>query len=731
MKLNRLALSLMVILSGTPFISSAATLVANDDTNTISGLDSSQMLSDDNGERWIAYTDEKQNDFPGNKTVVVAVKDTKAINSEMYDPALSYPTTGTMVRYNGYYWTSKWWVNPGEVPGSNDVWQNAGEIKIQELGTFKFTPYTGQAAIDFQKKQKDALAAQRKVAGYFPEWGVYDAHNNFTPDKIDYSTLTQINYGFAVVKNGQVVMHDTEQGPRLIRELNDRTAAAGVRHVISIGGWNNSEEGAFEAATATPQGIETLAKSMVDYMLEWEFDGIDVDWEYPDADNEKEAFTKLIQSVRSKLDEQGMKDDTYYSLSAAVTTNHNKIAYTNPAVTAPLLDNVNVMAYDFHGAFEPVTGHNAPLYANIQDQDQLFNVDSAMKEYVNTWKVPKSKLLMGIPYYGRGWGDVDPIQVVNGLPGLFAPGSATVHGTWDDDGQNTGTHPWYVLKEKAASEEYGRYWDTESKVPYLYSLEKKEFLTYDDPESIRNKVDYINREGYGGAIVWDISGDTPDHELGNIVKDAFKVLTPLKEFKVAIPPSYYGPSMYILLSQEDQANKKFVAFVNGQYAGHTEKGAVYYASKKVQGDNVQVLFHWGVKAGDVVEIQEDDEIHAPVLLEKFTVTEDMVKYPEATKTQKQSVKLYVDKNDNNAVKLTLSNEDQRNRKFVVLKNKVYLGHTQKGTVYYGTKVVEGRNTTLIFRTNLKAGDVLEVLEENGVSAPVRFDMFTVTQEMLK
>ena len=731
MKLNKLSLSLMLILSGAPFISSAATLVANDDTNTLSGLDSSQMLSDDNGERWIAYTDEKQNDFPGNKTVVVAVKDTKAINSEMYDPALSYPTAGTMVRYNGYYWTSKWWVNPGEVPGSNDVWQNAGEIKIQELGTFKFTPYTGQAAIDFQKKQKDTLAAQRKVAGYFPEWGVYDAHNNFTPDKIDYSTVTQINYGFAVVKNGRVVMHDTEKGPGLIRELNDRTAAAGVRHVISIGGWNNSEEGAFEAATATPQGIENLAKSMVDYMLEWEFDGIDVDWEYPDADNEKEAFTKLIQSVRSKLDEQGMKDDTYYSLSAAVTTNHNKIAYINPEVTAPLLDSVNVMSYDFHGAFDPITGHNAPLYANTQDQDQLFNVDSAMKEYVNTWKVPKSKLLMGIPYYGRGWGDVDPIQVVNGLPGLFAPGSATVHGTWDDVGQNTGTHPWYVLKEKAASEEYGRYWDTESKVPYLYSLEKKELLTYDDPESIRNKVDYINREGYGGAIVWDISGDTPDHELGNIVKDAFKTLTPVKTFKVGIPPSYPNPSIGLVLSKEDQATKKFVVYVNGKYAGHTDNGTVYYGNRRDKDGNVEMLFHWGLKAGDVVDIRQDDKINPPVVLEKITVTEEMLTYPEGTKAQKQAVKLFVDKNDNNAVKLTLSNNDQRIRKYAVYKNKGYVGHTEKGTVYYGWKKVEGRNTTLIFRPGLKAGDVLEVREENGVNSQVRLDMFTVTQDMLK
>jgi len=81
----------------------------------------------------------------------------------------------------------------------------------------------------------------------------------------------------------------------------------------------------------------------------------------------------------------------------------------------------------------------------------------------------------------------------------------------------------------------------------------------------------------------------------------------------------------------------------------------------------------------------------------------MLKFPEATEQQKQAVKLFVDNKDKNAVKVTLSNENQRNRKFVVWKNKVYLGHTENGTVYYGSKVVEGDNTTAVFRTNLKAG----------------------------
>ena len=355
---------------------------------------------------------------------------------------------------------------------------------------------------------------------------MYEAHNFFTPDKVDYSGLTHLNYGFAVVKNGVVTMHDTDKAPGLIKDLDKRTEAANVAHMISVGGWNNSQEGVFENATATDAGLEKLANSMVSYMAQWNFDGLDIDWEYPDTEAEKAQFTKLIQSLRSKLDAQGLKDDKYYQLSAAVTTNHNNIQYINPAVTAPLLDSVNVMAYDIHGAFDPLTGHNAPLYENSHDEDKDLNVADTMNAYVETWQVPKAKLMMGIPYYGRGWGHVPGTELIPGLPGMFNTGAATVKGAWDDAKDFTGTNPWYVLKQKLNTGEYTRYWDSESHVPYLYSETTQEFLTYDDPQSIREKVDYINEQGFGGAILWDISGDTPEHELGHIVDDILTASTP-------------------------------------------------------------------------------------------------------------------------------------------------------------------------------------------------------------
>lgn len=134
----------------------------------------------------------------------------------------------------------------------------------------------------------------------------------------------------------------------------------------------------------------------------WQFDGVDIDWEYPDADAEKTQFTNLIKSLRSKLDAAGLQEDQYYLLSAAVTTIHKNMAFINPTETVPLLDSVNVMPYDIHGAFDPITGHNAPLYPNSQDSDQKLNSSSAMNEYATIWQVPKNKLLMGIPLrYGQ------------------------------------------------------------------------------------------------------------------------------------------------------------------------------------------------------------------------------------------------------------------------------------------------------------------------------------------
>ena len=755
MRLNKITTALILSAVALPLYASAATLTADDNTNTITGLDTSQMISSDNGHKWEAYTSEKQNNFPGTLTVTVAVKDDQAIKAVDYDPSVAYSENGTLVRYNGYYWTNKWWANPGELPGSNSVWEKGSKIEITTLATFKFTPYTGQAAIDFQNQQKAKVAEQRKVVGYFPEWGVYDAHNNFTPDKIDFSELTHLNYGFGIVKNGEVVIHDTEKGPGLLAQLDDMTEDAGVSYMASIGGWNNSEEGVFEAATATDAGVDKLANSMLAFMLEWGFDGIDVDWEYPDTDAEKTQFTKLMQSLRSKLDAQGKKDDKYYQLSAAVTTNHSKIEFINPSVTTPLMDSVNVMAYDFHGAFDPITGHNAPLYANSQDADQKFNASSAMKEYADTYNVPKNKLLMGIPFYGRGWGDVEPTEIVPGLPGLFAPGTATVHGAWDDVGQFTGTNPWYVLKEKLASGEYTRYWDRESRVPYLYNAATKEFLTYDDPQSVREKVDFINNEGYGGAIIWDLSGDTPTHELGEIVKDVKDAQEQSEAKDLRLQFFNNVLNIVAVLDEAHQAGEnRYKVYVNNTYRMESYAGKVYYCSMTAQPEEHTVRLTQAAKGtaavnvGDVIELRKTSNTPGEpsgdyTVLRKITVTEEMLKNPTLDadiKKAKEGLKgLTVNKNGFSITETkALFNDTLRIVGYV---NGAYNMETFHGKNYYSSRKEQGDDVIVTASRALKAGDKVTVKFTAGkpgagsdalaTLAETTLQEVTVTADMLK
>lgn len=225
---------------------------------------------------------------------------------------------------------------------------------------------------------------------------------------------------------------------------------------------------------------------------------------------------------------------------------------------------------------------------------------------------------------------------------MFNTGAATVKGAWDDADQFTGTNPWYVLKQKLASGEYTRYWDPESHVPYLYSKTKQEFLTYDDPQSIDEKVDYILDQGFGGAILWDISGDTPEHELGNIVKEVKN--TPLPDDSdVPVPdedPVIDKTDLKAILVSVDDGQTRvymnldsskitsgtaYTAYVDGKYLFGTEGTHYYYSNKKSLGK--EASFRTGdvesrLAVGSVISVKREYPNQA--VLGQITVTQDML-----------------------------------------------------------------------------------------------------------
>ena len=172
------------------------------------------------------------------------------------------------------------------------------------------------------------------------------------------------------------------------------------------------------------------------------------------------------------------------------------------ASIANIVDWINVMAYDFHGIWEPKTGHNAGLQATPGDPGPVgLNAAASVDRYLNSG-VSAQKLVLGVPFYCRSFAGV---EAANG--GLFQAHKGEGPGTWEKGFLNYSDIAANYLSR------YVRYWDNDAKVPYLYDAASKSFISYDDPASMKAKAEYIKAKGLGGGMFWEISGDTTDYAL--------------------------------------------------------------------------------------------------------------------------------------------------------------------------------------------------------------------------
>ncbi|WP_236246732.1 glycoside hydrolase family 18 chitinase [Streptomyces sp. CC210A] len=356
--------------------------------------------------------------------------------------------------------------------------------------------------------------------GYFTNWGVYGRNyhvkNLVTSGSAE--KITHINYAFGNVQGGKCTIGDAyadydkaytaAQSVDGVADTWDqplrgnfnqlRKLKAKYPHIKvlwSFGGWTWS--GGFGQAIQNP---DAFAKSCYDLVEDprWAdvFDGIDLDWEYPNAcgltcdTSGQNAMSKMMKSMRATFGPNNL-------VTAAITADASaggKIDAADYGPAAQYVDWYNVMTYDFFGAWaaKGPTAPHSPLtsYAGIPQQG--FNSAEAIAK-LKAKGVPSEKLLLGIGFYGRGWTGVTQKE-----PGGTATGPAA--GTYEQ-----GIEDYKVLKATCPAN------GTVAGTAYAHC--GTNWWSYDTPQTILSKMAWANNQGLGGAFFWEFSGDTSNGEL--------------------------------------------------------------------------------------------------------------------------------------------------------------------------------------------------------------------------
>ncbi|MEV0291709.1 glycoside hydrolase family 18 protein [Kribbella sp. NPDC050820] len=385
--------------------------------------------------------------------------------------------------------------------------------------------------------------SSKRVVGYYTNWSGYD-RNFLVSDLVKNGTaerLTHINYAFGFVdEHGTCISSDpwadyqrpftAEQsvsgkadgpGQALNGNLNQlkqlKQKFPKLRISISLGGWTGSKY--FSDAALTPESRAAHVKSCLDLWLKGNlpglpagaakgvFDGIDLDWEWPASEGnpgnvirpeDKQNFTALVREYRRQLDRLSWPNR--YNLTAFLPA--NPVQVDRGFEVKKLFKDLTfgtTQGYDYHGSWDPITNQQSAIDGPAGDPSTAeFSSQVTIDAYLSRG-APRSKLVMGVPFYSRGW-----TGVTNQNNGLFQPATGPAPATYE-----AGYEDYRLLKAKLAGFTVHR----DEQAGFAWLFDGTTFWTWDDPVEMKRKAQYVSQRELGGAMIWSLDGDTENGEL--------------------------------------------------------------------------------------------------------------------------------------------------------------------------------------------------------------------------
>ncbi|MFD8979934.1 glycosyl hydrolase family 18 protein [Streptomyces sp. NPDC059564] len=364
----------------------------------------------------------------------------------------------------------------------------------------------------------------RVKLGYFTDWGVYQ-RNYHVKNLVTSGTaakITHINYAFGNVQNGKCTIGDSyadydkaytaDQSVDGVADTWDQPLRGNfnqlrklkakypnIKVIYSFGGWTWS--GGFGQAAQNPAAFAQSCHDLVEDPR-WAdvFDGIDIDWEYPNAcglscdTSGAASFKNLMSALRTKFGGSNL-------VTAAISadgSNGGKLDLADYGGAAQYVDFYNVMTYDFFGAWDAKgpTAPHSPLTSYSGIPIAGFNSEAAITKLKGKG-IAGSKLNLGIGFYGRGW-----TGVTQAAPGGTATGPAP--GTYEQ-----GIEDYKVLKTSCPT--------TGTVAGTAYAKCGGNWWSYDTPATIAGKMSWAKQQGLKGAFFWEFSGDTANGELAGAI----------------------------------------------------------------------------------------------------------------------------------------------------------------------------------------------------------------------
>ncbi|KAG9250753.1 glycoside hydrolase superfamily [Emericellopsis atlantica] len=321
-------------------------------------------------------------------------------------------------------------------------------------------------------------------AVYYPSWKVYKGK---PPSSLDVRVATHAFYAFVRVnENGTLRLLDefgdlqkqvdVEQGC-LAAFAKMKRENPHLKTLVSIGGGSGSAE--FPIMAADPAARETFAREAPNFCDKYEFDGVDIDWEHPTRCDEGENYVKLLWDVRRALPAPA------YLVSTALPVGQYCLKHIDLRMAGALLDFLNLMAYDFTGAWTDVCGHQAQLLAPREDTcSTLRKSGAAGVDFVVANGFPREKTLLGVPAYARYFPQASG-------PGHSFPSAGEMEYSDMPESWISDAH----IDHHAAT------------ASYVDSEGGKGFITFDVPGTVSAKARYVRRQQLGGLFYWTGVGD--------------------------------------------------------------------------------------------------------------------------------------------------------------------------------------------------------------------------------